>query len=104
MNVLKIYGIKNWVAIAGGKNGGVKINFLEKVTLMIYMFVVNPVTTTLKVKKVSRLQRKKSQMQTAWVHKQNLHFCIKCEKFFCLTKKKNCFKHFTKAKSTQIVM
>ena len=44
---------------------------------MINMFIVNLVTTTLKVKKVSRLQRKKSQMQTAWVHKQNLHFLHK---------------------------
>ena len=73
MNLPKIYGINNWAAIAGGKNGGVKINFLEKVTLMMNMFVVNPVTTTLNVNKASRLQRKKIQMQNAWVHKQNLH-------------------------------
>ena len=97
MNVQKIYGIKNWAAIAGGENGGVKINFLEKVTLIMNMFVVNSVTTTLKVKKASRLQRKKTQMQTAWIHKQNLHFCIKCKTFFCLTKKKNCFKTFHKS-------
>ena len=83
MNVQKIYGLKNWAAIAGVKMEGVKINFLEKVTLMMNMFFVNPVRTTLKVKKASRLQKKKSQMQTAWVHKQNLHFCIKCETFLC---------------------
>ena len=41
------------------------------------MFIVNPVTKTIKVKKVFRLHRKKSQMQTAWVHKQNLHFLHK---------------------------
>ena len=69
MNVQKIYGIKNWAAIAGGKNGGVKINFLKKVILMMNMFVVNPVTTTLKVKKASRLQRKKSQILPGYTSK-----------------------------------
>ena len=91
MNVQKINGIKNWAAIAGDENGGLKINFL------VNLFVVNPVTTTLKMKKAFRLQKKKSQMQTAWVHKQNLHFCIKCETFHCMTKKKNCFKTFHKS-------
>ena len=59
MNVQKIYGIKNWAAITGIRQLLlVKINFLEKVALKMNMFVVNPVTTTLNVKKASRLQRK----------------------------------------------
>ena len=81
MNVRKFYSIRIGKLLLGMKMGRVKMNFSEKVTLIMNMFIVNPVTT-LKVKKVSRLQRKKSQMQTAWVHQQNLHFLHKVRKFF----------------------
>ena len=63
--------------LLGGENGGVKINFLEKVTLMMNMFVMNSVTTTFKVKKASRLQKKKeldanclgTQAKSTFLHK-----------------------------------
>ena len=78
MNVQKFYGIKTWAAIARGENGKSEDKFLGE-SVSYDMFIVNPVMTTFKVKKVSRLQRKKSQMQTAWVHKQNLHFLHKMQ-------------------------
>ena len=81
MNVRKFYGIRIGKLLLGMKMGRVKMNFSEKVTLIINMFIVNPVTTP-KVKKVSRLHRKKCQMQTAWVHQQNLHFLHKMQNFF----------------------
>ena len=76
MNVQKFYGIKNWAAIAWGENEHCEDEF-PGVGDSDNMFIVNPVKTILKVKKISRLQRKKSQMQTAWVHKQNLLFLHK---------------------------
>ena len=71
MHVQKFHGIKNWATITGGENGESEDEFLGK-SDSDDMFILNPLTTTLKVKKDYR--EKKNQMQTAWVHKQNLHF------------------------------
>ena len=69
MNVRKFYGIKNWAAIFGDENEKSEDEFLGKSDSDDEYVYCESITTILKVKKVSRLERKKSQMQTAWVYK-----------------------------------
>ena len=104
MNFRNFYCIKNWAAIAWGENGRSENEFLGKSDSDDEYVYCKSSYNNPKSEESIQIIEKKSQLQTAWVHKQNLLFCIKCETFLCLKKIKTALKHFTKAKSIQIVM
>ena len=101
MHVQKFHGIKNWATITGGENGESEDEFLGK-SDSDDMFILNPLTTTLKVKKDYREKRARCKLP-GYTSKTYI-FGIKCETFLCLNKNKTALKYFTKTKSIQIVM
>ena len=82
MNVQNFYGIKNWAAIAGGENGESKNEFLgESDSDDEYVYCESSYNNPQSEESI-QITEKKSQMQTAWVHKQNLHFLHKMKNVF----------------------
>ena len=84
------------MGIAGGENGGSEDKFLEESDSDDEYVCCESSYNNPQSEESIQITEKK-EPDTAWVHKQNLHFCIKCETFLCLTKTKNCFKTFHKS-------
>ena len=87
MNVRNFYGIKNRAAIAGGENGESENEFLgESDSDDKYVYCESSYNNPESEESI-QITEKKSHMQTAWVHKQNLHFLNKMRNVF-LTEQK----------------